>query len=241
MHIFKKVLLVIVIIAIAWIAVFLLRLRYYSNKAGKVIERAERYEKEGDGLRILVLGDSLAYGTGTTAPQKSVAGLLGQRFPSASLENRGRNGLRTNDLANEVKDIDDHYDLIFIIIGGNDAIRPWVDLKESSSNLKTIYGAASSHADHVVALTTGNLKYTSLFLWPSNLYFGYRSEFLRDQAKDIADDLENVTYIDMVARNETHQFDHLKEAEDRLHLSDDGAKYWFEAITDQTNNFEKIK
>jgi hypothetical protein len=43
-------------------------------------------------LRLLVVGDSTAVGTGATVPQASVAGLLAERFPGLQIDNRARDG-----------------------------------------------------------------------------------------------------------------------------------------------------
>lgn len=40
-------------------------------------------------LRLLIVGDSTAVGTGASAQRASVAGLLGQQFPGLQIDNRG--------------------------------------------------------------------------------------------------------------------------------------------------------
>ncbi len=233
LYMVKKILLFILAIVLLWVAIALVRARIFSNRAGAIIRTTVPFERAGKKTqKILVLGDSLGYGTGTSAPEKSVAGLVGSNYPDATVINKSVNGKRTPELAHEVASLDEHYDLILIIIGGNDVLRPWLNLNDSGKNLNTIYTAASKHATKVIALTTGNLRYTSFFLWPLNYYFGARSTELRDHAAQAAAKLPNVTYIDLVTRNKTVPFDHLKEAPDHLHLSDDGANYWYQAIRD---------
>ena len=229
----KKILLFIVVIVLLWLAIALVRVRIFSHRAGAIIRSTVPFERAGKSTqKILILGDSLAYGTGTSAPAKSVAGLVASNYPDATVVNKSVNGKRTPELAKEVEDLNEKYDLILIIIGGNDILRPWLSLNDSGKNLDAIYTAASKHATKVVALTTGNLRYTTFFLWPLNYYFGARSIELRNHAVQTAATLPNVTYIDLVTRNKTVPFDHLKESPDHLHLSDDGANYWYQAIVD---------
>lgn len=229
----KKLSLVLLAIFILWIAANIIRVRILSQRSVALIRSAVPFERKGTNQqKILILGDSLAYGTGTTASEKSVPGLVAAHYPGAMVVNKSANGKRTNDLALEIKQLEGKYDLILIIIGGNDVLRPWINLEQSGKNLETIYSAASAHADKVIALTTGNLRYTTLFLWPINHYLGARSVELRNYAFNAAAPLENVTYIDLVERNKTVPFNHIKEASDRLHLSDDGAYYWYKAIVD---------
>lgn len=227
----KKILLVLAAIFLLWVLANVVRVRILSQRGGELIRSTVPFERNGTNKQtVLVLGDSLAYGTGTTSSEKSVAGLVAKHYPMATVINKSVNGKRTNELAQEVKSLEGKYDLILIIIGGNDVLRPWINLEQSGKNLETIYAGASAHADKVVALTTGNLRYTTLFLWPINHYLGARSMELRNYAVKAAAPHKNVTYVNLVERNKTVPFGHLKEAPDRLHLGDDGAQYWYEGI-----------
>ncbi len=227
----KLFLLVTLAVVLAWTAASLVRVRIFSSRAGNLIRATVPFERQGTNeQKVLVLGDSLAYGTGTSAPEKSVAGLVAAHYPGATVTNKSVNGKRTKELAEEVKQLEGKYDLILVIIGGNDVLRPWVDLDESNKNLETIYEAASGHSEQVIALTTGNFRYTTFFLWPLNLYYEQRSITLRDHALATASKFPNVTYVNIVEWNKQQPFDHLKEAPDHLHLSDDGANYWYQAI-----------
>lgn len=211
----------------------MVRIRIFSGRASNLIRSAVPLERKGTNQqKVLVLGDSLGYGTGTTSSEKSVAGLVANHYPGAEVTNKSVNGKRTKELAEEVKQLEGHYDLILVIIGGNDVLRPWINLDESNRNLETIYQATSEHSQKVIALTTGNFRYTTFFLWPLNLYYEKRSVVLRDYALAAAAKYPNVTYVNIVEWNKKMPFDHLKEAPDHLHLSDDGASYWYQAILD---------
>lgn len=229
----KKIILSLIVLILLWLVAGFVRIKIFGRRANTLIQNTKPFERKGNtSQKILILGDSLAFGTGTSSPDKSVAGLVASRFPDATVINKAVNGKRTAQLATEVQNINENYDFILIIIGGNDILRPWLNLHTSAQNLQAIYSTASKHSSKVVALTTGDLKYTSFFLWPANYYFSARSVELRNSAKKIASSLPNVTYIDLVERNKHVKFDNLKESPDHLHLSDDGAKYWFEAILD---------
>lgn len=223
--------LVFLIIVLAWIITGVIRFFVFSHRAGMLIQQAKPYERNvSSNKKMLVLGDSLAYGTGASRPENSIAGLVAAAYPDASVENRSRNGKRTHELATEIKDIQGQYDVILIVIGGNDAMRPWINLDASGKNLQTIYSTASQHADKVIAFSTGNMRTTSFFQWPLNYFIGHRSVQLRDYALTAAKDLPNVHYMDMVAYNETVPFTGNDEAADHLHLNDNGTQYWFGAL-----------
>lgn len=55
-------------------------------------------------LRLLVVGDSTAVGTGATVPEASVAGLLGLAFPRLQIDNRARDGAKLVSLFREAAD-----------------------------------------------------------------------------------------------------------------------------------------
>lgn len=231
----KNLIILTVLVIVLWGLANFVRIRILSSRAGKIIQNTTKFERKTEyKQKILVLGDSIAYGTGTSSPEKSVAGLVAAHYPNANVENRAQNGKRTKDLAKEVESITGSYDLILIVVGGNDILRPWINLDESANNLAKIYKNASTHSTKVIALTTGNFKYTTLFLWPANYYFSSRSIQLRNSAVKIAEEIPNLIYVNIVDYNEKVPFDTVKEAPDHLHLSDDGANYWMQAILDTT-------
>jgi lysophospholipase L1-like esterase len=227
------------ILILVYVAIFGLRIIIFARRGGQLINQTNAYQQlhSNEGKKILFIGDSLAYGTGASSSKYSLAGLVGRRFPEAKLVNLGQNGLRTNALADEVQAIEHGWDLIVVIVGGNDVIRPWIDLDKSANNLEIIFSELAVRADNVIALTTSNLKNTSFFLWPVNHYFGARSVQMRDGAESNASKVDNLVYVDMVTRNEHVDFGDIQEAKDHLHLSDEGYKYWYDGIVDATNNF----
>ena len=73
-------------------------------------------------LRLLVVGDSTAVGTGATSPQASVAGLLGERFAQLQIDNRARDGATFEGVLSQL-DGDDRVDMVLVMAGGNDVVR----------------------------------------------------------------------------------------------------------------------
>jgi hypothetical protein len=74
-------------------------------RAGQSVELARRSEpwqqSPGDAtLRLLIVGDSTAVGTGASAARHSLAGLIGQSHPRLLIENRAQDGARFSDVAN---------------------------------------------------------------------------------------------------------------------------------------------
>lgn len=69
-------------------------------------------------LRLLIVGDSTAVGTGATASGASVAGLLGEHFPWLQIENRSRDGATFSELLDQL-DGDERLDMVLVMAGGN--------------------------------------------------------------------------------------------------------------------------
>lgn len=230
----KKLVLLTAALITLWLIFAVVRFLILSSKGGMLIRSATPFERKGNSnQKILVLGDSLAYGTGTSSPEHSIAGRVASKYPEAQVENRSKNGMRTHELSEQVKQLNGHYDVILIVIGGNDVMRPWIDLNQSGKNLETIYAGATQHADKVIAFSTGNMRTTTFFPWPLNYVVGSRSVSLRDKALKAANAHKNVYYIDMVAYNERVPFTSREEAPDHLHLSDAGTEYWFQALQER--------
>ncbi len=128
--------------------------------------------------------------------------------------------------------------MVVVVVGANDIIHPEVNLTGTRNNLTAIYKEASSKSDHVIAITTGNFRDVTFFMYPLNHYFGYRSKVVRNQAVSVAAHYENITFIDAFSERTTSPSIHALEATDHLHLNDLGAYYWFQQIMDATNNLE---
>lgn len=220
-----------------WFGFASTRIFMFTKKAEVLIEQIEPYRQVGSGKpSILFLGDSMAYGTGSSLSETTIAGLIGQKLPEATISNKAKNGTKTRILSRDIKaDIDKRYD---IIIGANDVMHPEVSLKESKEHLDKIYRIASDNAENVIAITTGDFKHTSFFLYPLDLYFGSRSETLRNYAQEVSSRYKNVYYIDAFSGTNKPEWPSALESEDHLHLSDIGARYWVKKIFHNTNDLK---
>ena len=103
--------------------------------------------------RILVVGDSTAVGTGASGPLASLPGLIGQRHPAWHIDNLASNGARYADVAQQLERAAAGYDLVLVLAGGNDVIRPGTDPDEEASRRETC-GPGAGDDD----LTTGEAE-----------------------------------------------------------------------------------
>ena len=180
-----------------------------------------KYEQSGTGKKILILGDSLAYGVGSSSPVESFAGELGKSFPNAQIINKAHIGYTTKDLAESVdRLIDRRYDIVFVIIGSNDIVKIHNNMGTSGKYLEKIYDTIQNKAKRGIVITSPDFRNVRFIPSYALGVFSERSSALRKKATELQSTYSSVTYIDFfnVDYNEYDNFD----AEDKFHLNDTG-------------------
>lgn len=225
-------------IATIWLAVATTRIFIFTQHGKKLIELVDLYQQIGDEKKsVLFIGDSFAYGTGASSSESTLAGRFGLYLPELTIVNKAANGTKSADLAHRIDaDIDRRHDIIVVIIGANDIIHPEVNISKSRKYFHTIYAKASANADKVIAITTGDFRDVSFFLWPLNYYFGHRSAEINRIAYEESSAFENVVFIDAFEGAPVNP--KAFESEDRLHPNDLGVDYWFRTILKKTDNLQ---
>ena len=183
-------------------------------------------------MKILVIGDSTALGTGATQPEHSLAGLLGAHFPEASIENHGVNGAKTKDLIKRLERLrEKHFDLMMVHIGGNDVVR-FTERKELTHDIDIVLRSAKQLADKVVLVSTGNVGTAKLLPLGTRWLFTWRTRQVRDTLKTAATK-HGISYVDLFREynNDPFALDPSKYyAADSFHPSDEGYLDWFQII-----------
>lgn len=184
-------------------------------------------------MKVLVLGDSTAVGTGATDSVETTAGRLGQLYPQAEIRNLAENGLQVKDLLVQLDslDTDDHFSLILIQVGANDIIRltPMVEVEK---DVDQILGRITQIADKVVILHSGNVGEAPFFPLYVRPLFSNRSLQMREIYKNL-NQKHGSEYVDLIDSSvgETFKQDPKKYyARDFLHLSGEGYGLWFQEI-----------
>lgn len=189
------------------------------------------FEREGTGLRILIIGDSTVVGTGASSGEQSIAGLVGKTFPEATIVNKGLNGAKVNDLIDRLKLTEDHFDLVMVHIGGNDIIR-FTDYGQLSLGIDEVLELAKQKADNVTLTTTGNMGTARLLPFGSRWIFEQRTRKVREIFKTTAEE-KGLIYNDLFREKPFDPFaqDPKKHyAADSFHPSDAGYADWYTII-----------
>ena len=182
-------------------------------------------------IKILFVGDSTAVGTGAANNQQSVAGWLGKYYPTAHIDNWGRNGLRLADLATwfDPAMAKIHYEVVILQIGGNDILR-FTNLKNVERDLMTVLERAKIVGKHVVILHSGNVGLSPIFIWPFDWIFTERTRSVREIYAQKTKETGAI-YIDLFTERQHDPFFSNNElnlySSDYLHPSGLGYVSWY--------------
>lgn len=187
-------------------------------------------------LRILVMGDSTALGTGAADKTQSVAGWFGQDFPEAHIENFSWNGRLGKELLTDFPSPAGHFKLVVVQIGGNDILR-FTPLNEIEKNLPEIIRRAKMLGDHVAILHSGNVGLAPAFIWPFNALYTERARKVREIYIRAAKE-HGAMYVDLFTERGNDPF--LKDVDgyyspDHLHPSGQGYRVWYQRIRQTLN------
>lgn len=230
----KTVISLLIFVAIGFVVGEFFRSWLLFQKSREIVKSSTPFQRiDPDAqLRILILGDSTAVGTGAVNPSDSVAGRFGRDFPNAEIINLGGNGKRVKDLAQQFSPENyKDFDLIVIQVGGNDILR-FTALFDLREDLQELMQKAKQFAPHVVVLHSGNIGLAPFFPRSFGWLWTYRTKQVRALYMKIAQEM-SVVYVDLFTDRKSDPF--LKDvkrfyAPDLLHASGDGYGIWYNKI-----------
>jgi lysophospholipase L1-like esterase len=185
--------------------------------------------------RLLIVGDSTAVGTGASAPEASLAGLLAQAYPGLLIENRGRDGATFAEVPQQLEAGGSaRFDAVLVLAGGNDVIR-LRGLDTLPDHLARITTLARARADTVVLMPAGNVGNAPFFFPPLSWWMSSRSRALHDQVREAAAQ-QGAAYVNLYKDKRDDPFAQQKSlnARDGLHPSDAGYRLWFKELLAQS-------
>lgn len=191
-------------------------------------------------VRLLIVGDSTAVGTGASTPQKSLAGLLADAYPGLHIENRGRDGATLAEVPHQLEASDTRFDIVLVLAGGNDVIR-LRDLDNTPSHLDRITQLAKARAETVVLMPSGNVGNAPFFYPPVSWWMASRSRQLHALVRDAAA-RQGATYVNLFKERPQDPFAQQKDlnAKDGLHPSDSGYQLWLKELLGQSGLAQRL-
>lgn len=183
-------------------------------------------------LRLLIVGDSTAVGTGASSGRSSLAGLIGTAHPTWQIDNRARDGARFRDVAAQLEG-SEHADIVLVQAGGNDVIR-LSNMQALQRDIEQVSGLARSRGDRVILMPAGNVGNAPFFFAPLSWLMTERSRALHRLVKDAAGRI-GADYVNLFHERADDPFvrDPQLNARDGLHPSDAGYQVWLTALQAQ--------
>ena len=209
-------------------------------------EQAEPFSRVTDesNLNIVVIGDSTAVGTGASNPNNSIAGLIGDHYPSANIRNLGVNGRKTHEIISDLMDLDSQQsiDLLLIQIGGNDIVR-YTNLKDLEQSISEVLTIATQKSSNVVLMTSGNVGTSKLLPIISRPVYRLRTLRVRSIFMKAASE-KNVEYVDLYRKPSNDPYAKNPDkyyADDFFHPSSEGYSDWFSVLKHALPNLSNQK
>ena len=186
-------------------------------------------------LRLLIVGDSTGVGTGASAPQNSLAGLLAQAYPRLRIDNLARDGATFEGVVQQLQTSDARYDVVLIQAGGNDVIRLRGD-DAMRANIERAVALAAARADRVLVMPAGNVGNAPFFFAPISSLMTRRAKQMHGHVKAAAQQ-QGAVYINLFkdAANDPFANNKSLHAADGLHPSDAGYRIWFDELMRQAD------
>ena len=188
---------------------------------------------EHPALRMLLVGDSTAVGTGASSPQASLAGLLAGDYPGLFIENRARDGARFDGVVEQLEG-GGQFDFVLIMAGGNDVMR-FRDADATRADIQRAADLALKLAPRVAFLPAGNVGNAPFFFPPVSWLMTKRARTLHDDVRSVAA-ATGALYVNLYKLAEKDPFAQRPDlnAADGLHPSDAGYRIWRDELLAQT-------
>ncbi|MDO8904072.1 GDSL-type esterase/lipase family protein [Hydrogenophaga sp.] len=183
-------------------------------------------------LRLLIVGDSTGVGTGASAPQASLAGLLARAYPRLHIDNRARDGATFAGVVDQLAG-DERYDLVLIQAGGNDVIRLRSE-DDMRADIDRATQLARARSDRVLLMPAGNVGNAPFFIAPASWLMTARARTLHALVRESAE-RHGAVYINLFKEAAVDPFVQQPglHAVDGLHPSDAGYRFWFDELMAQ--------
>jgi lysophospholipase L1-like esterase len=191
-------------------------------------------------LRMLIVGDSTAVGTGASSPEHSVAGLMARDHPRLLIDNRAQDGARFEQVQAQLAGASGRFDIVLIQAGGNDVIR----LRSQDAlkaDIERVADLASERASVVVVMPAGNVGNAPFFFAPWSWWMTQRARMLHRHVAQAAT-RTGAIYVNMFRERADDPFVATPSlnAVDGLHPSDSGYVVWWQALQVQAGMAQRL-
>lgn len=220
--------------ALAIVLLVLARTAWRLHESAELVRLSEPLQRSPaqPTMRLLIVGDSTAVGTGATSPGASVAGLLGQHFARLQIDNRARDGAKFAEIMAQLEG-QDRCDMVLVMAGGNDVIR-LRGLRALRLDIDRVTQRARQRAELVVLMPAGNVGNAPFFLAPVSWWMTWRSRRLHAAVREAAA-RHGAVVVNLFRESADDPFvrQPALNAADGLHPGDAGYREWFDQLMSQ--------
>jgi len=177
---------------------------------------------------LLVLGDSTGYGTGATASENSVAGLIGRDFQELTIYNDSVNGRTLSEglAAYTESHMTQSYDVVLLQLGANDILRN-TPLSEVKVTLEKVLSMLKD--SKVIMMPSGNVGAAPRFSGSDAAELSQRTLEYFAVFESLAA-MYGATFVNLYQPESEDPFVQQPEryvSLDGLHPSDEGYAFWY--------------
>jgi len=189
--------------------------------------------------RFLIVGDSTGVGIGSVDSRSTVAGRLAAAFPGTVIVNHARDRARSFDIPAQIATSTGRFDLILILVGGNDVIH-FSSYQAVLVAAEHALDIASSRSDHVAVVPPADVGAAPIWVWPLDAVFSRRAERVRRAWQYAMRERAHMHLVDLRMPRHRDPFRLAPRryySPDGIHPSADGYALWFAQITRQVPLF----
>jgi lysophospholipase L1-like esterase len=143
------------------------------------VDRPYECRPEQPFARVLVLGDSTGVGLGANLPGESIPGILSAEHPQVEITNLAVSGARLEDVRKQVAALApggaaSAYDLILLMVGGNDVLR-LTPLGRLAQDADVLLPELARLGRKVLWLCSANIGLAPMFVPPLSWWASFRT------------------------------------------------------------------
>ncbi|MDO8408378.1 MAG: GDSL-type esterase/lipase family protein [bacterium] len=179
--------------------------------------------------RVLLVGDSTGYGTGTTDPRYSITGRIAADYPDAHIENWSETGSKLGYISNKLRKrpVEAPFDLVIIMAGGMHIVHS-TSMPSIREQLVDVIRQARRHSRAVLLVAPHNAGLVPMFRPPFSWRNLRRAQEVTRVFVEVCAE-QDVPLVSLLNTNDELAARNLY-SRDKTHPIDEGYRVWYEAM-----------
>lgn len=226
-----------ILVLVAMEAIYIIHNLFIAHELGKKFSTCSQYVNNPQ-KRILVVGDSIALGTGAREYRNTLAGRIATDYPTAEVINLSENAASTKQIIKRINDIPNeclgYFDIVIIKVGGMDILK-FKSIKKAGEMFRELLDITTQKLcpnGRIILVSPGNVG--GMKLWrhfPIGVIYSWQSKRFHDELSKIALE-KNIRYVDLYThpKNDPWGTNPSLLAKDLIHPNDEGYGLLYEYV-----------